>query len=72
MYMAVRNIMPTDKMSIPFTEAQPDRLYFNPKLLLHRPGCLVIAKYPKDHPRVTDTSNSARGVCGIFLGCHAT
>jgi hypothetical protein len=45
MYMAVRNIMPTDKMSAPFT---------------------------KDHPRVADTSNGARGVCGIFLGCHAT
>ncbi len=29
-------------------------------------------KYPKDHPRVTDTSNGARVVCGIFLGCHAT
>jgi hypothetical protein len=33
-------------------------------------GCLVVLKYPKDHPRVTDTSNGARGVCGIFLGCH--
>jgi hypothetical protein len=72
MYMAVRNIMPTDKMSAPFTEAQPHRLHFDPKLLLHRPGCLVIVKYPKDHPRVTDTANGARGVCGIFLGCHAT
>jgi hypothetical protein len=71
MYMAVRNIMPTDKMSVPFTEAQPHRLHFDPKLLLHRPGCLVIVKYPKHHPRVTDTSNGARGVCGIFLGCHA-
>ena len=72
MYMAVRNIMPTDKMSAPFTEAQP-HLHFDPKLLLHRPGCLVIVKYPKDHPCVTDTSNNgARGVCGIFLGCHAT
>jgi hypothetical protein len=29
-------------------------------------------KNPKDHPRVTDTSNGARDVCGIFLGCHAT
>jgi hypothetical protein len=72
LYMAVRNIMPTDKMSAPFTEAQPHRLHFDPKLLLHRPGCLIIVKYPKDHPRVTDTSNGARGVCGIFLGCHAT
>jgi hypothetical protein len=72
MYMAVRNIMLTHKMSAPFTEAQPHILHFDPKLLLHRPGCLVIVKYPKDHPRVTDTSNGARGVCGIFLGCHAT
>jgi len=50
-------------MSAPFTEAQPHRLHFDPKLLLHRPGWLVIVKYPKDHPRVTDTSNGARGVC---------
>jgi hypothetical protein len=71
MYMAVRNIMPTDKMSVPFTEAQPHWLHFDPKLLLHSPGCLVIVKY-SDHPSVTDTSNGARGVCGIFLGCHAT
>jgi hypothetical protein len=28
MYMAVRNIMPTDKMSTPFTEAQLHRLHF--------------------------------------------
>jgi hypothetical protein len=72
MYMTVRNIMPTDKMSVPFTEAQPHRLHFDPKLLLHHPGCLVIVKYPKDHLRVTDTSNGAQGVCGIFLGCYAT
>jgi hypothetical protein len=72
MHMAVRNIRPTEKMSTPFTEAQPHQLHCDPKLLLHRPGCLVIVKYPKDHPRVTDTSNSARDVCGIFLGCHAT
>jgi hypothetical protein len=72
MYMSVRNIMPTDKMSVSFTEAQPHRLHFDPKLLLHRPGCLIIVKYPKDHPRVTDTSNGARGVRDIFLGCHAT
>jgi hypothetical protein len=64
--------VPTDKMLVPFTAAQPHRLHFNPKLLLHRPGCLIVEKYPKDHPRVTDTSNGARGVCGIFLGCHAT
>ncbi len=72
MYMAVRNIMPSDKMTAPFTEARPHRLHFDPKLLLHRPGCLVIVKYPKDHPHVTDTSHGALGVCGIFLGCHAT
>jgi hypothetical protein len=72
MYMAVRNIMPTDKMKVPFTAAPSHRLHFDPKLMLHRPGCLVVVKYPKDHPRVTDTSNGARGVCGIFLGCHAT
>jgi hypothetical protein len=72
MYMAVRNIMPADKMLAPSTAAQPHRLCFDPKLLLHRPGCLVIVKYPKDHPRVTDTSNGARGVCGIFLCCLAT
>jgi hypothetical protein len=64
MYAAVRNIMPNSKDVVPFTTAQPH--------LLHRPGCLVIVKYPKDHPRVTDTSNGARGVCGIFLGCHPT
>jgi hypothetical protein len=71
-YMAVRNLMPTDKMAVPFTEAQPHWLHFDPKLLLHRPGCLVIVKYPKDHPRFTDTSNCARGLCRIFLVCHAT
>jgi hypothetical protein len=63
---------PTDKMLVPFMAAQPHLLCFDPKLLLHRPGCLVIVKYPKDHPHVTDASNCARGVCGIFLGCHAT
>jgi hypothetical protein len=67
MYMAVRNIMPTDKILVPFTEAQPHQLYVNPKLLLHRPRCLVVVKYPKDHLHVTGTSNSERGVCGIFL-----
>ena len=72
LYMAVRNIMPRDKMKVPFKSAPSHRLHFNPTLMLHRPGCLVIVKYPKDHPRVTDTSNGARGVCGIFLGCHAT
>jgi hypothetical protein len=72
MYAAVRNIMPNSKDVVPFTAAQPHQLCFDPKLLLHRPGCLVIVKYPKDHPRVTDTSNGARGVCGIFLGCHPT
>jgi hypothetical protein len=72
MYAAVRNIMPNSKDLVPFTTAQPHRLCFDPKLLLHRPGCLVIVKYPKDHPRVTDTSNGARGVCGIFLGCNPT
>ena len=71
-YVPVRNIMPTDKMSVPFTEAQPHLLHFDPKLLLHLHGCLVIVKYPKDHQCVTDTSNSTQGVCGIFLGCHAT
>jgi hypothetical protein len=72
MYAAVRNIVPNSKDVVPFTTAQPHRLCFDPKLLLHRPGCLVIVKYPKNHPRVTDTSNGARGVCGIFLGCHPT
>ena len=72
MYAAVRNIMSNIKDVVPFTTAQPHRLCFDPKLLMHRPGCLVIVKYPKDHPRVTDTSNGARGVCGIFLGCHPT
>jgi hypothetical protein len=72
LYMGIRNIMPTDKMQVPFTKAPSHRLHFDPKLMLHRPGCLVVVKYPKDHPRVTDTSNGARGVCGIFLGCHAT
>jgi hypothetical protein len=57
MYAAVRNIMPNSKDVVPFTTAQPHRMCFDPKLLLHRPGCLVIVKYPKDHPRVTDTSN---------------
>jgi hypothetical protein len=33
---------------------------------------LVIVKYPKDHPRITDTSNGVQGLCCIFLGCHAT
>ena len=50
MYMAVRNIMPTDKMKVPFTAAPSHRLHFDPKLMLHRPGCLVVVKYPKDHP----------------------
>jgi hypothetical protein len=30
MYMAMRNIMPTDKMLVPFTAAQPHRLCFEP------------------------------------------
>ena len=30
MYMAVRNFMPTDKMLVPFTAAQPHRLCFEP------------------------------------------
>jgi hypothetical protein len=72
MYMAVRNIMPTDKLKVPFTTVPSHWLHFDPKLMLHRPGCLVVVKYPKDHPRVTVSSNGARGVCGIFLGCHAT
>ena len=70
MYVALRNIMPTDKMLVPFTAAQPHRLCLT--LLLHHPGCLVVVKFPKDHPRVTDTSNGAWGVSSIFLGCHAT
>ncbi len=57
MYMAVRNIMPTDKMKVPFTVAPSHWLHFDPKLMLHSPGCLVVVKYPKDHPHVTDTSN---------------
>jgi hypothetical protein len=72
MYAAVRNIMLNSKDVVPFTTAQPHLLCFDLKLLLHSPGCLVIVKYPKDHPRVTDTSNGARGVFGIFLGCHLT
>ncbi len=72
LYMAVRNIMPRDKMKVPFKSAPSHRLHFDPKLMLHHPGCLVIVKNPKDHPRVTDTSNGAPGVCGIFLDCHAT
>jgi hypothetical protein len=68
MYAVVRNIMLNSKDVVPFTTDQSHRLYFDPKLLMHRPGCLVIVKYPKDHPRVTDKSNGARGVCGIFLG----
>ena len=70
LYMAMRNIMPTAKQSVPFLAAQPHQLHFDPALLLHRPGCLVVVKYPKDHPRVTDTSNGTRGACGVFLGCH--
>ena len=70
LYMAIRNIMPAAKQSVPFLAAQPHQLHFDPALLLHRPGCLVVVKYPKDHPRVTDTSNGARGACGVFLGCH--
>ena len=70
LYMAIRNIMPAAKQSVPFLAAQPHQLHFDPTLLLHRPGCLVVVKYPKDHPRVTDTSNGARGACGVFLGCH--
>ena len=72
MYMDERNLMPKEKMLVPFTEAHPHWLCFDPNLLYHRPGCLDIVKYPKDHPHATDTSNGTRGVCGIFLGCHAT
>ena len=58
---------------VPFTVAQPHWLLFDPKLLLqHCPWCLVVVKYPKDHPHVTDTSKGALGVYYIFLGCHAT
>jgi hypothetical protein len=59
MYMAVRNIMPTDKMKVQFTVALSHWLHFDPKLMLHRLGCLVVVKYPKDHLCVTDTSNGA-------------
>jgi hypothetical protein len=38
MYMAVRNIMPTDKLKVPLTAAPSHRLHFDPKLMLHRPG----------------------------------
>ena len=69
MYVSVRNIMPTDKMLVPFTAAQPHRLRFDPKLLLHRPGCLVAVKNPKDHPRVTDTSNGAGRVWHLDPSC---
>jgi hypothetical protein len=72
LYMTVHNIMPRDKMKVPFKLAPSHRLHFDPKLMLHRPGCLVIVKYPKDHPRITDTSNGVQGLCCIFLGCHAT
>jgi hypothetical protein len=32
---------------------------------------LVIVKYPKDHPCVTDTSNGAWGVYSVFYNIFA-
>jgi hypothetical protein len=34
MYMAIRNIMPTDKMKVQFTAAPSHRLHFDPKLMM--------------------------------------
>eukprot|EP00961_Rhodomonas_salina_P165890 2235359-Rhodomonas_salina.2 len=35
---------------------------------LHPFGCYTVSKLPQEHPEVTDTTNSDRGLEGAFLG----
>ena len=44
----------------------------SPDLLLHVPACYVIGALAKEHPKVADTSNGARGFEGMFFGCYCT
>merc|ERR1719183_1714749 len=51
---------------------KPANLHYDAERLWHLPGCHAVGKLSKEDPLVTDTSNGARGVEGIFLGCDRT
>ena len=79
MFEAIHNIMPRQvpKHHVhagrsPQAIYQPANLHYDVDRLWHPPGCHVVGKLSKEDPLVTDTSNGARGVEGIFLGCART
>jgi hypothetical protein len=79
MFEAIHNIMPRQVPKhhahagkSPQAIYQPANLHYDVERLWHPPGCHVVGKLSKEDPLVTDTSNGARGVEGIFLGCDRT
>ena len=79
MFEAIHNIMPRQvpKHHVhagksPQAIYKPANLHYDAERLWHPPGCHAVGKLSKEDPLVTDTSNGARGVEGIFLGCDRT
>eukprot|EP00961_Rhodomonas_salina_P179639 2424071-Rhodomonas_salina.1 len=67
-FCRIFNYWPTKSHAPPWTLLEGHCFSTSLHRDLHPFGCYVIGKLPRDHPLVTNTTNSDRGLEGAFLG----